>query len=271
MEEVVDKHLKPILEVLDSKNIDGVKLIKQSDKIMLLLDKRKLNEINLYIMNAMNLVYPNDIICINDENNPFDYEELYEMKPEKINRKVRPYDIFAFSMEEQEKPTEYFKQYLFAGIELDTTRLNPVMQLGYFLEFVNAFQEQNPLEGEKVEVKKGVEVYSEEQLRRYQHYINQGHPDKKGIVLFVAYNEDIEEKSENELKLRDDPYFYRHFMKPFRQEKSATTEKIIVKLTPERLLNNVQGYIKSKRQNKVNKNQIDIEENLLKEIEMLRD
>lgn len=53
-------------------------MLRKDNRIMLLLDKQRLSKTNLDIMNRMNLVYPNDIVCINNEDTPFDYEELYE-------------------------------------------------------------------------------------------------------------------------------------------------------------------------------------------------
>lgn len=271
MEQVKDKHLQPILEVLDNKNINGAKLIRKDNRVMLLIDKRKLNKVNLSIMNAMNLVYPNDIVCINNEEAPFDYEELYEQQSEKKNRKVRPYEIYEFAMTTGKQEKEYYEQYLFAGIELDSNRLEPVMQLGYFLEFINALQIQNPLEGEKIEVRKGVEIYSEEQLRRYQHYMQQGKPDFRRINLKVLYNESIQE-DECKLPLKDDPYFYRIYMGYLNNESSTIPLKeVVVKLTPERLLYNVQKYIEDRKKKDINKEQIHFKADLLEEIEMIRD
>lgn len=273
MEEVQDKYLQPVLEVLDSKNIKGVKLLRQNNKIMLIFDKSKLNKTNLPIMNSMTMVYPNDIVCINDQYNPFDYDEIYKNQPTKPNIKVRPYDVYAFGEISKRNPKEYFEQYPFAGIELDTTRLDSIMQLGYFLEFVNALQEQNPLEGENKEVKKGIEVYSADQLRRYEHYTRQGQPDLRTIRLLVEYNESIKEVN-TELELKNDPYFYRISMETINEERSdINIKEVEVIITPERLLNNVYQYVEQKKQEKSseNKNQIPLKPKLLEEIEHLID
>ena len=94
IEGVTEKYLQPILEVLDRKNIKGVRLLKQGNRVMLLIDKSQLNSMNTDILHAMNMVYPNHVVCIEDIENPFDYEELYEDIPSKRNKKVRPYQIF---------------------------------------------------------------------------------------------------------------------------------------------------------------------------------
>ena len=81
IEGVTEKYLQPILEVLDRKNIKGVRLLKQGNRVMLLIDKSQLNSMNTDILHAMNMVYPNHVVCIEDIENPFDYEELYEDMP----------------------------------------------------------------------------------------------------------------------------------------------------------------------------------------------
>ena len=176
-----EKYLQPILEVLDRKNIKGARLLKQDNSVMLLIDKSQLNSMNTDILNTMNMVYPNHVVCIKDAENPFDYEELYEEDiPSKRNKKVRPYQVFSeYWSTDMSSYKEYYNRYPFVGIELDTRKLDPVMQLGYFLEFVNTLQTQNPLEQEDIAIKRGVEVYSPETLRRYDEYIKQGCPDKQ--------------------------------------------------------------------------------------------
>ena len=268
MEQVKDKYLQPILEILDNKNISGARLIRQDNRVMLLIDKSKLSQFNLSTINVMNLVYPNQIVCINDEKAPFDYDKLYEPKPQKRNRKERPYNAFEFSTTGKGEASEYYEQYQFAGIELDSTRLDAISQLGFFLEFVNAFQEQNPLEVEELKKQIGVEVYTAEQLRRYEHYKKQGQTDKKRIKLWVKYNEEIEEQ-DTILKLKDDPYFSRICIKIFNEKKNSEQKQVGVILSQERMLENVYKYIETKKQKRVNNNQISVNQGLLEEIETL--
>ena len=83
IEGVTEKYLQPILEILDRKNIRGVRLLKQGNRVMLLIDKSQLNSMNTDILHAMNMVYPNHVVCIENIENPFDYEELYEDIPSK--------------------------------------------------------------------------------------------------------------------------------------------------------------------------------------------
>ena len=250
MQEVQLKHLQLILEILDSKNRSGVRLVRQENKIMLILDKSKLNKINQRIINTITMVYPNNIVCINNEKSPFDYDEIYKLNKTKPNIKVRPYKVYEFTIMTDKSAIEYFEQYPFAGIELDITKLDAVMQLGYFLEFIYALQEQNPLEMQDIETKKGVEVYTPEQLRRYEHYTKQGRPDLSYIFLNVEYNEEINEFN-TELELKNDPYFYRKNISFINRESPYTTRKeVTVKITPERLKNNVCKYIEDKKKEK---------------------
>ncbi len=245
---VEDKHLKPVLEVLDKKNIKGIRLIKQDSRIILLMDKQKLSNTNREILNRMSVTYPNFIVGINDANNPFDYGELYEEKgKERVNRKVRPFDVHEFVEIQKKQPYQYYEQYQFAGIELESSKLNSTMQLGYFLEFVNAMQEQNPLEMEGVEIKKGIECYTSEQLRRYEHYMENGQPDTKKIRLLVGYNEEIEEFTTG-IELKHDPYFYRLQEGEINKKNLATDVKFIeVNLMPKKLLDNVYQYVEDKK------------------------
>ena len=247
IEGVTEKYLQPILEVLDRKNIKGIRLLKQGNRVMLLIDKSQLNGMNTDILHAMNMVYPNHVVCIENPENPFDYEELYEDIPSKRNKKVRPYQIFnEYWTTDISSYREYYKRYPFAGIELDTRKLDPVMQLGYFLEFVNTLQTQNPLEQEERKIRKGVEVYSPETLTRYDEYIKQGCPDKQGISLWIIYNETIQDDVSNGLELKGDPYFNREVRMYFNAEKGLT-RKLRMGLSPKRMKMNVDNYIASKQ------------------------
>lgn len=243
-----EKYLQPILEVLDRKNIKGARLLKQGNQVMLLIDKSKLNSMNTDILNTMNMVYPNHVVCIKDAENPFDYEELYEEDiPSKRNKKVRPYQVFSeYWSTDMSSYKEYYNRYPFVGIELDTRKLDPVMQLGYFLEFVNTFQTQNPLEQEDIAIKRGVEVYSPETLRRYDEYIKQGCPDKQGISLLVKYNEAIQDDVSNGLELKNDPYFNRIAIINF-NGKEGVIYDFMMKLSQSRMEANVKNYIASKQ------------------------
>ena len=215
---------------------------------MLLIDKSQLNSMNTDILNTMNMVYPNHVVCIKDAENPFDYEELYEEDiPSKRNKKVRPYQVFSkYWSTDMSSYKEYYNRYPFVGIELDTRKLDPVMQLGYFLEFVNTLQTQNPLEQEDIAIKKGVEVYSPETLRRYDEYIKQGCPDKQGIRLLVKYNEAIQDDVSNGLDLKGDPYFNKVALISFNGEKGIT-QVLKMGLSPRRMEMNVDNYIASKQ------------------------
>ncbi len=243
-----EKYLQPILEVLDRKNIKGARLLKQDNSVMLLIDKSQLNSMNTDILNTMNMVYPNHVVCIKDAENPFDYEELYEEDiPSKRNKKVRPYQVFSeYWSTDMSSYKEYYNRYPFVGIELDTRKLDPVMQLGYFLEFVNTLQTQNPLEQEDIAIKRGVEVYSPETLRRYDEYIKQGCPDKQGIRLLVKYNEAIQDDVSNGLDLKGDPYFNKVALISFNGEKGIT-QILKMGLSPRRMEMNVDNYIASKQ------------------------
>ena len=243
-----EKYLQPILEVLDRKNIKGARLLKQGNQVMLLIDKSKLNSMNTDILNTMNMVYPNHVVCIKDAENPFDYEELYEEDiPSKRNKKVRPYQVFSeYWSTDMSSYKEYYNRYPFVGIELDTRKLDPVMQLGYFLEFVNTFQTQNPLEQEDIAIKRGVEVYSPETLRRYDEYIKQGCPDKQGISLLVKYNEAIQDDVSNGLELKNDPYFNRIAIINF-NGKEGVIYDFMMELSQSRMEANVKNYIASKQ------------------------
>ena len=252
IEVVREKYLQPILEVLDRKNIKGSRLLKQGNRVMLLIDKCQLNSINANIINAMNMVYPNHVVCIEDVENPFDYKGLYEEEdkdvPSKRNKKVRPYTIFEehWTAKDDVKAVDYFKRYQFSGIELDTRKLEPVMQLGFFLEFVNTLQMQNPLEHEDIQIKKGVEVYSSEILRRYDEYIKQGCPDKQKINLWVEYNEAIQDDKSEGLELKEDPYFNRLYIMELNKENEF--ERFVkMNLSPKRMKINVDNYIAAKR------------------------
>lgn len=257
-----EKYLQPILEVLDRKNIKGARLLKQGNQVMLLIDKSKLNSMNMKILNTMNMVYPNHVVCINNIGNPFDYEGLYEDNNSKENKKVRPYKVFKKRWEENSDYLEYFKDYSYAGIVLDTNKLSQFLQLGYFLEFVNTFQTQNPLEQEEIQISKGVEVYSPETLRRYDEYIKQGCPDKQPLTILIKYNEDIQDDMSEGLNLKNDPYFNRIAIINF-NGKEGVIYDFMMKLSQSRMEANVKNYIVSKQKQHENTHSIQ-EDNISK-------
>lgn len=103
LEQVTSKHLRALIDELQDKNITGVKLIRQGNKVILLFDKTLLSRTNQSILNTINAVYPNIIISINDSDNPFDYEELYGLDSEKPNKKVRPYAVHCYHFEKPKR------------------------------------------------------------------------------------------------------------------------------------------------------------------------
>ncbi len=241
-EKVTEKHLNILIEELSDKNITGIRLIKQDDKIMLLLDKSLLSKTNEEILNALNATYPNIIVDINDISNPFDYEELYETDPDpkKVNMKVRPFLLYLYSVQQEISMTEYFNRFKYAGIEINIKQI-PVkwMQLGYFLEFINAFQEQDVNYEQE-------EVLDEETIKRHEHYLRNGSPDKRHISLLVSYNEELLEYS-NGLKVSDDPYLSKLFITVLNSGASSVNSYTI-NLCLENINKNVQDYLNRKFQ-----------------------
>lgn len=241
LEEVTSKHLRLLIEELVDKNITGIRFVKQGNKVMLLFDKTLLSEANQQILNALNVTYPNIIVSINDSENPFDYEGLYEPDSEKINKKVRPYDSYCYSVQEQTNVTEYFDRFRFTGIELDIDEISAKnIQFGYFLEFINAFQEQDVMQYENME------VLDENIIQRHEHYLRNGSPDKRHIALWVHYNEELIEYS-NGLKVSNDPYLSKLYIAVLNKGVSSVNEQH-VKLTLDRINQNVQDYLKRRLQ-----------------------
>lgn len=242
LEEITAKHLKLLIEELADKNITGSSFIRQGNKVMLLFDKTLLSKTNQQILNALNVTYPNIIVSINDSEKPFDYEGLYEPDSEKINKKVRPYNSYMYSIQEQTSTTEYFDRFKFAGIELNTDEISAKnIQFGYFLEFINAFQEQDVIQYENMK------VLDKNIIQRHEHYLRNGRPDKRHIALWVHYNEELIEYS-NGLKVSDDPYLSKLYIAVLNKGASSVNEQH-VKLTLDRINQNVQDYLKRKLQN----------------------
>lgn len=241
LEEVTAKHLRLLIEELTNKNITGIRFVKQENKVMLLFDKQHLSRTNQIILNSLNVTYPNIIVSINDSEHPFDYEELYESDSEKINKKVRPYDLYSYLLQEQGNVTEYFDKFRFTGIELDTDEISAKdIQFGYFLEFINALQEQDIIQYENIE------VVDENMVQRHEHYLKNGSPDKRHIALWVHYNEELLEYS-NGLRVSEDPYLSKIYISVLNKGASVVNEQH-VKLTLEKINQNVQDYLKRKLQ-----------------------
>ena len=241
LEEATAKHLRLLIEELADKNITGIRILKQGNKVMLLFDKTLLSKANEQILNALNVTYPNIIVSINDSENPFDYEGLYDPDSEKINKKVRPYDSYCYSLQEQTSVAEYFDRFRFTGIELDTDEISDKnLQFGYFLEFINAFQEQDVLQYENMK------ALDENIIQRHEHYLRNGSPDKRHIALWVHYNEELIEYS-NGLKVSDDPYLSKLYIAVLNKGASNVNEQH-VKLTLDKINQNVQDYLKRRLQ-----------------------
>ncbi len=241
LEETTAKHLRLLIEELADKNITGIKFVKQGNKVMLLFDKTLLSKANQQILNALNVTYPNIIVSINDSENPFDYEGLYDPDSEKINKKVRPYASYCYSLQEQTSVAEYFDRFRFTGIELDTDEISAKnLQFGYFLEFINAFQEQDVLQYENIK------ALDENIIQRHEHYLRNGSPDKRHIALWVHYNEELIEYS-NGLKVSDDPYLSKLYIAVLNKGASNVNEQH-VKLTLDKINQNVQDYLKRRLQ-----------------------
>lgn len=241
LEETTAKHLRLLIEELADKNITGIKFVKQGNKVMLLFDKTLLSKANQQILNALNVTYPNIIVSINDSENPFDYEGLYDPDSEKINKKVRPYASYCYSLQEQASVAEYFDRFRFTGIELDTDEISPKnLQFGYFLEFINAFQEQDVLQYENIK------ALDENIIQRHEHYLRNGSPDKRHIELWVHYSEELIEYS-NGLKVSDDPYLSKLYIAVLNKGASNVNEHH-VKLTLDKINQNLQDYLKRRLQ-----------------------
>ena len=243
LEQITSKHPNLLIDELHDKNITGVKLIRLGNKVMLLFDKTLLSKTNQQILNAINAVYPNIIISINDSEHPFNYEELYEPDSEKPNKKVRPHVLHTYSFEHpkqdgvENSAGRYLDRFRFTGIELDTNVIPAKdIQFGYFLEFINALQEQDVINYEELD------VLDRDTVLRHEHYLKNGRPDTKHINLWVMYNEKLEEYS-NDLRVANDPYLPQVFVVRL-NEGEANHKTVNVKLTLERIRQNVQDYLR---------------------------
>lgn len=237
LEEVTAKHLKLLLCELSDKNITGARFVKQNSKVMLLFDKTLLSRTNQQILNAINSIYPNTIVSINDAENPFDYEGLFDLESEKQNKKVRPYTSYIYSIQSGANIIDYFDRFRFVGIELDTEAIpEKNTQFGFILEFINALQEQDIMQYEISD------VLNENEIKRHKHYMKNGCPDKNHINLFIYYNENLVEYS-NGLRISNDPYLSKKFILILNKESPNITNESI-NLTLERINQNVQDYLK---------------------------
>lgn len=237
IEEILPKHLQLLIKELEDKNITGVRFVKKENKVMLLFDKIFLSKANQEILHSISVVYPNIIVAINDSENPFDYEELYGNDLEKANKKVRPNKLYEESFGKEGNYTKYFEKFRFTGIELNITQMpQKDIQFGYFLEFINALQEQDVINYEKLE------FLDEKTSERHDHYLRNGAPDTRHISLWVTYDEELFEIS-NGLKVGNDPYLSKTFIKVLNKNDEEPSLQL-VKLKLERIHQNVQDYLR---------------------------
>lgn len=163
---------------------------------------------------------------------------MYETDLTKQNKKVRP---FIYSYDTESSTKEYFDQFRSTGIELDTSKISEKnIQFGYMLEFINALQEQDVIQYESLK------VIDENTEQRHEHYLKNGSPDKRNISLWVYYNEELVEYS-NGLKVSNDPYLPKLFVTKLNTNSTSSCVQY-VKLTLERINQNVQHYLKRKLQ-----------------------
>jgi len=237
IEEVLSKHFQLLIKELDDKNITGVRFVKKEDRIMLLFDKTLLSKTNQQILNAINVVYPNIIVSINDSENPFDYEELYRQDSEKPNKKVRPSKLEQETYVQKGNTAEYFERFRFAGIELNINEITQKnIQFGYFLEFINVLQEQDVIDYEKLE------ILDEKISQRHEHYLKNGAPDKRHISLWVTYGEELFEFS-NGLRVGNDPYLSKMYIKILNKNDDEPSLQF-VKLELKRINQNIKDYLR---------------------------
>lgn len=265
LEEITAKHLRLILEELSDKNITGARFVKQKNKIMLLFDKTLLSRTNQQILNAINTVYPNTVVSINDIENPFDYKGLYDLDSEKPNKKVRPCTSYLYSIESQNNIIDYFDRFRFTGIELDTEAI-PIKntQFGFLLEFINALQEQDIIQYENSD------VLDENAIKHQEHYIKNGRPDKNHLDLWIHYNEELIEYS-NGLKISNDPYLSRD-CRIILNKGVGKINTPYINITLERINQNVQNYLKRKFQdNEENQRQKHIITNTKNSLPLIED
>lgn len=248
LEQVIPQHLTLLIDELAGKNITGVKLKKQGNRVILLFDKSFLSRTNQTILNTINAVYPNIVISINDPNNPFDYEELYGLDSEKVNKKIRPYTVWNYRMEKPGNTADgYFQRFGFAGIELDTSLISDKkIQFGFFLEFINAFQVQDVIGYEDLD------VLDADILRYHQCYIDSRSSDTtSNIEVWVKYNEELVEVSAG-LVIAGDPYLPKLCIADINAG-IGEIYRVYVELAPQRIFQNFEDYMsrKSKGMNKV--------------------
>ncbi len=231
-----------LIQELGLKNITGVIFAEQGKKVMLIIDKEYLSNTNKSILNAINVTYPDIIVSIKDPSKPFDYEELYEQNLKKVNKKVLPYLLYSYHLSNKNTITEtYFDDFRFTGIELDTEKIsNRVTPLGYFLEFINALQEQDVIGYENMVSQDA------DSIKRHNHYVKEGQPDMNFIDLWVIHNEELIKSSEM-MNISKDPYAISPYQ--IRLNKGGTMEKgILVKLSLDRVNQNVLNYLNKRKQ-----------------------
>lgn len=199
-----------LIQELGLKNITGVTFAEQGKKVMLIIDKDYLSNTNKSILNAINVTYPDIIVSIKDPCKPFDYEaDCYD--------------------------------YGFIGIELDTEKIsNRVTPLGYFLEFINALQEQDVIGYENMVSQDA------DSIKRHNHYVKEGQPDMNCIDLWVIHNEELIKSSEM-MNISKDPYA----ISPYRIRLNKLIKRkkeILVNLSLDRVNKNVLDYLKKLQQ-----------------------
>lgn len=168
---IINKLLAPMFQILNAKNVLGVEVLSHEDKIYITFEQAMLSITNRKIMLNISAIYSNIFFFSDNLKEPYN-------------------DCFMNWCPDQWYDEEYHitetchkKRLVVLALEInDLFRI-----LGITIILANMLQEQDILTLEK---NKDKVVFSEDEIKRHDHYIENGSPDLGWISLNIILNKE---------------------------------------------------------------------------------
>lgn len=171
-DEILERVLSPMFQILDEKNITkGITIKKENDKLYICFDRNCLSDSNQLILEKISHVYSETLFYSNDKQFPNADRLEYWCPDEDYDKKTHI--------------TERCKDKKIFVLELDANDQFTI--LGTSIMLANALQEQDPIH---LKVNEEMVVFESDVIERQKHYISSGYPDLKCIHLIISLNKD---------------------------------------------------------------------------------
>lgn len=164
--------INPMRSILDSKNIiNCMSYVIEDDKIFFIFEQDFLSETNKKLLMGVSTVYSNIIFYSNDKEKPRADQYVCWIPEEAFDEKY--------------KVRENCLKKKFYVLELPVD--DHFIILGTTIMLANIMQEQDPL---ALKANEDKDIYTDDEIRRHEHYLKEGCPDHKWLCLNILLDKD---------------------------------------------------------------------------------